>query len=134
MGPDIIFQKLEPVSLLPFPNVEMLANDSKNCKTSRANQNRCEGQISASGCQCTDLRARPLQGMRCLLAPAQPLRLRRPPPHPPPHPPCTCPPHSQLSFGEQAQRGFILHCFIGATEIASVLGDPRPSQLLLSGP
>lgn len=43
--PDLIFQKLEPLFLLTFPNVEMLANDSKNCKMPRANQNRSEGQI-----------------------------------------------------------------------------------------
>lgn len=43
--PDRIFQKLEPLFLWTFPNVDMLANDSKNCKMSRANQNRSEGQI-----------------------------------------------------------------------------------------
>ena len=46
VSPGLIFlEKLEPVFLLTFPNVEMLANGSKNCKTSQANQNRSAGQI-----------------------------------------------------------------------------------------
>lgn len=43
--PDLIFQKLEPLFLLTFPNVETLANDSKSCKTLGSNQNSSEGQI-----------------------------------------------------------------------------------------
>lgn len=48
--------EVEAIFLLTFPNVETLANDSKNCKTSRANQNRSEGQILASVCWSADLR------------------------------------------------------------------------------
>lgn len=61
------FQKPEPEFLLPSPNVKTLANDSKNCKLSRANQNRAEGQMQAAGCQLLDL-SQTFQGLRCLLA------------------------------------------------------------------
>lgn len=98
MGPDRIFQKLEPVSSLPFPNVEMLANDSKNCKTSRAKQNRREGQISASGCQGADLTARPPRGVCCLRAPVRPLRPRQR------QGVVHSPPHSLLLFCERPER------------------------------
>ena len=76
----------------------------KTVKTPRANQNRSEGQISASVCQFADLRPRPLQG-RVLSEGAQPAISARGqgPRTCPPHPP-----HPRLAFSCETLEYFVL--------------------------
>lgn len=103
--------EVKAIFLLMFPNVETLANDSKNCITWRASPNRSEGQIPASGCRFADLRPRPPRALRGLQG-AHPAgnRCKAPPPAPDgPRPPTHSPlwDTDRLRSEASMQEGFL---------------------------
>lgn len=116
--------EVKAIFLLMFPNVETLANDSKNCITWRASPNRSEGQIPASGCRFADLRPRPPRALRGLQG-AHPAgnRCKAPPPPPmglAPQPTVHCGTLTDFVLRHRCRRGFwkfgpsLAYCFAEA--------------------